>query len=678
MEDGDPGVIVSPNQEGGFSFSIEVEQPEHVPSEQEIAEMRRIEERTLTVQSFFEEIAPSRPIEYYYRSVSERFKVAIEDFDREKRGTAVKEFNTERYNKRYVSDQIAKLGLADSELLDYTRLVYQTSQTLGRGGEVFSFSRILSLIYSAENLDQARFIQTLSVNWKDRFLSESLDDRTYGRRSANFTSLLHGLIIPDMDAQDLSDPILMQRYEAYSDVYGYVYSLPENEQTSMVTGRFITRAMDVGKNFKDPEQVRRLLFLFQEMEDYPNKFTKDQFMEITSRYAIHHGLDDDALIGFRAYLLPALEMEDYQLAILQKGGNIWGMRVGEFGIADLLTHCYKLRLSPDQINQAIMVLRSVPGTSLEALEQNRLDGGTLAPVFGIMRDFIHDQRLYVHDVVSAMVRFYETGDTETLKNVVAKTDYLAEGGETWSLFDRKKYEELTPARVSGGYSEQTVMVTPIDVLKRLEINTIPIPDMPPVTTDSELNRLMNNLIRSKTGEITFGSIPRREIGQAFDYLNTGLELGMLEGRIGIEPNHLMAIAWLDRIGFQVLKRLTFEEQQTAYREDWFISLLRFQQLTASTSYDEKEFDQFMTQLKACPTYKEASVLIQQHVLVELDALARGYKADGREDVGFLWNGNVAHELIGLTDPKSAQSEFGRKQAIQDVRRKTEKGWHPGD
>lgn len=47
-------------------------------------------------------------------------------------------------------------------------------------------------------------------------------------------------------------------------------------------------------------------------------------------------------------------------------------------------------------------------------------------------------------------------------------------------------------------------------------------------------------------------------------------------------------------------------------------------------------------------------------------------------VDALWSGNIAHELIGLTDLRSAATEQGRKAIKEAGLRITEPSYHPGD
>ena len=59
--------------------------------------------------------------------------------------------------------------------------------------------------------------------------------------------------------------------------------------------------------------------------------------------------------------------------ILQRGGNIWGMRKGNFGVADFTTHCYAVKINPPNLNNLIMIAKEVPTTDSARFEQNRID-----------------------------------------------------------------------------------------------------------------------------------------------------------------------------------------------------------------------------------------------------------------------------------------------------------------
>lgn len=154
---------------------------------------------------------------------------------------------------------------------------------------------------------------------------------------------------------------------------------------------------------------------------------------------------------------------------------------------------------------------------------------------------------------------------------------------------------------------------------------------------------------------------------------------MGKNEVGIEPNYIQTLAWVDRKVFEQLQSLTYEDQTGAYKQDWFISILQFQELTSSPKdFDKDEFDNFIQQLKGSSSSEQAYKLIGMRILLNINTLARKYKHEGIEDVGALWSGNTSHELIGLINPRSAETEQGRKRIKEYVHRQQEPGYHPGD
>jgi len=50
-----------------------------------------------------------------------------------------------------------------------------------------------------------------------------------------------------------------------------------------------------------------------------------------------------------------------------------------------------------------------------------------------------------------------------------------------------------------------------------------------------------------------------------EFVITGI---MQSGEIGIDPNYIQALSWLERRAFETMRNLTYEDQSQAYRQDW--------------------------------------------------------------------------------------------------------------
>lgn len=269
-----------------------------------------------------------------------------------------------------------------------------------------------------------------------------------------------------------------------------------------------------------------------------------------------------------------------------------------------------------------------------------------------------------------MIDYYQTGDKSRLELLLAKTGgYLASPDRQTVIFDRNNYEREVEETVNGKKKK----VKTIEILKRLAENTKQVDDTPPNTSDAVLNEKMATLGRSEAMGRT-----RELLGEAYDYITARLVEMMDKREVGIEPDTLLALAWLERRGFEVLQKLTYEDQIGVYKQKWFHSILRFQELTTSPNrYDKVKFQSFLDQITQAKWGEEAYKLIGRRVLDHVNILARKYKSEGKDErTGGLWSGNSVHELIGLTDYRPAVTAYGKKH--REERQKPEQDRLKGD
>ena len=171
----------------------------------------------------------------------------------------------------------------------------------------------------------------------------------------------------------------------------------------------------------------------------------------------------------------------------------------------------------------------------------------------------------------------------------------------------------------------------------------------------------------------------KTLESAFVCVNDKLKNMMAHGDIGIEPNMIFALAWLEGKGFEKLQSLTFEDQLSAYAESWFAAILEFQELTASpSSFDPEEFQKFLGRVKRENSMMDAYRLIVSRTLDKMAALGEIYKAKGMADTDPVWSGNIADQLIGLRDLRKASTTQGKKAVEEEKRKILEPDYHPGD
>lgn len=538
-------------------------------------------------------------------------------------------------------------------------------------GQDVDLSIVGNFAHIAESFERGKLYQQLAEQWKAKFLAGVSGDN-FEERKRIFIGLVTDLsgVTRSPRPPERSIKETIDLFDSISEVYDYVYLENPNPNKGILQ-KLVLGARNIGLCRNDADQVRRFFRTLKNIEGLEDQELAERFLNTVGRYASSHGLTDEAEEGLQKKLLPAIQSNDPQVEILLRGGNIWGMHPGDFGAGDFIVHAYTLRITPAHINELLITLRGIPATDLARLEQNRLDGLTLAAPFGALRDFLHDQRPYAHEVIEAMVAYYDAGDNKQLLSVLGKTDpgYLGSEDRRAKLLDRSRYDTPTAERRADG-NLQKETVKPIDVLRRLNENTKPIGDIPPVTSDEAFNKLLQRLVEDND---------KTQLQKALDYASNKLITMMQKEEVGIEPNLILTFAFLDKKCFQTLQKLKYEDQAGAYKENWFASILRFQGLTASAdNYSETDFQDFVARVKNSSSMEEAYGLVSGRILEHLYALVKIYKGKGREDTGFLWSGNTSHELIGLTELKPAQTEIGRRTANEEKRSRIEGFYHPGD
>lgn len=655
----------------------------YVPTPQEQEKKKILEQRKSLVKPILDRYIPDSPylnstIEDFYQDIAKRRNKSVADLTDSELDDAEYYFLTRNEEKEKLVNNFAETSIPEDDLDEFINIAFETGNQFSPDNKKMRMGMVGDIRYCSDSLERARQYQQFAYTWKEKFLNGT-DEATFKKRLIGFEQVLVGLSGANISPRPASRSAeeTSKLFVAFTELYDYVYSLPADYDKESL-GNLITWGKRSGLDNHDPEQVRRMMDIFKKSEAEEDKVLLAKFIDSVGRYADNHGLNERSVEGLLGKLLPALKRKDFQVDVLTNGGNIWGMKQGEFGTGDFLINAYANEVTPLSINKSLMALREIPTTSLSKFEQNRDDALSLRASFGILRDVIHDQRPYVHELLEAMVNFYDTGDKTKLMVILARDDYFNSEDRQNMLQNKKNYDLEIQGSVKGENAQGEEMQKPtkaIEILRRLVENTKPIEDNPPITSDLELNCLMVSLHETISNQPDF----REKTGHAIDYVNNKL-VGMMEKHeIGIEPNQVLAIAWLERQGFNTLQGMKFEDQIGAFKQEWFTSLLKFHELTASSSeFSEDEFRTFLNSVKGAESDVEAYKLVASRVLDHADKLGGIYRKSGKTDVGALWSGNLTHELIGLTDPKPTTTEQGRKFLQERKQREIEPGYHQGD
>lgn len=622
----------------------------------DVDELPQISEKEATERSFIEGVVNKLFPEPNFEELVKG--VTIEDKDEEV-FYSKRDFKDK---KEYLINTVFGMGIKQDEVEEYLSILFSTTVKLESDREYVPIVQVSQLSAASESLEKAKFWVSAFDKWKEEFINEDQDDTVMRGRINEFMREMEKISASNTGTRSNRPPFRSiensgQMVDISMQIYQFCHSL-ENESYSSQVTKDLLAGKGIIQNDKDyervPEKLENYLDLAKNILTTNPKFF-GLVVDRAARYAQNHKFSETNVIGFEKKIALALESGDEQVKPLVKPNNSWGMKKDDFGIADFVCHAYCQKVTPENLNDLMMITREVPTTDFARFEQNRKDALLLRSPFQALRDFIHDQRPGVHEVLVAMVDYYESGDDSKLKELLPKAEgYLSAPDRTAHILNKDNYERIIETESA------------IDILKRLVKNTEPVVMEAPVTSDLDINEKIAKLLKSKK-EKEF--IPDDDLEQLLGSTNQKLIDWIKKGEIGIEPNMVLALSLIERQGFEKLQAMSFENQNEVHKKFWFKELLKFQELTASPSsdFDEADFENFLATLSKVEArgFDSAGIvackLIGERVMNNLYKLAAKYRKEGKtERVGALWSGNVAHELIGMIDLRKADSVYGKR------------------
>ena len=374
-------------------------------------------------------------------------------------------------------------------------------------------------------------------------------------------------------------------------------------------------------------------------------------------YSAGHGVDERTVKGFNEVVFPLMEANDRNVESLMEISNNFGTVAGAYGIADYTIECLISKYEPGEINKMLRVYSEIPTSDFAKFEQNRMDASHLQGTIIGGRDFIHDERIGTHETLAAMLDYYNHKDDEDAAKYQARLQELEDQygfGILPNALDLDRYDKPVNTKKITDSDE-----TAIDILRRLVKNTEAVPLETPETDDKELNDLLaeiHPLISEKSGAVR---VDIGEIGPAITRLNQIITEN--RGKQGIMPSTVSAIAYLDKLSAYALRDCSKSELPELPFDPHFKEIVRFSQLTSSTSYSEREFEEHYNEILAnsggayeddqidTRLTNEAYRTLHQWIVGNSNALASQYN---KKDVtkrfsSAVWSGNLSDELIGL-------------------------------
>ena len=388
--------------------------------------------------------------------------------------------------------------------------------------------------------------------------------------------------------------------------------------------------------------------------------------QVFCRYVNDHGVEAGTVEGFRNVIFPLLEQRDDEVRPIVEGGNAYGVAVGTYGVADYVEECLLSSYNPKDINKLVRIYHEIPTSDYEKFEQNRKDAARLQGTIIGGRDFIHDERPGINEMLVAMKDYYDNRESDSVDDYRRHLEELEEKyhfGVLPNAFNVEAYEK--PIEYMGsGYNDAGVGnpdETALDVLNRLIENTRPNLLKVPGTKDAELNELMEKIsptLNERTGEV---SADFDRVCAAVTKLNEIILQN--KGNQGVYPSLISAVAFLDKMSAYAIRSASKRDLQELPFAPGFKEIVRFSQLSCSMKYDESDFDKKYQQIidKFSEAYKDDNVdsslvadgyrMLNRYILNNVQDLSKHYtsKSTTKRFSEAVWSGNLSDELIGLFD-----------------------------
>ncbi len=430
---------------------------------------------------------------------------------------------------------------------------------------------------------------------------------------------------------------------------------------------------------EDGEKVLDALILVAEERVMPllqEKTTTTNYM--IKRQLLNTALEKNYELEFLDYLrdtvFPMINAEDARIDDFIDGRALRG----GYRIRDYEFECMTQKVSPRAINRLLMQRSELPTRSIQALEQNRIDALAIEDVVVPDHGFIHDQEPMTHDVIAAMVEYYDAansgddagklnGATERLARVLKEAQSIGRrygGLEDLQemAFDLKNYDRRIAGVIDDdGIAERSYNEPAIEVLRRLEKNTrLESFEVPRVANEKwrELMEAVKIRVNPENGKIR---ADWQSVGGLVKHANDWLVA--MQEKYGIFADNMEAIAFTERAATFALRNVTEKQRgELAYDEN-FKEMVRFQELIGSfENYDDRKFEEFYERFRSMQNEQSAErgyegfAYLQRRILENSRGLAKEYRKEGNPERAMrMQSGNLLHELVGLTDMRPPET-----------------------
>lgn len=345
------------------------------------------------------------------------------------------------------------------------------------------------------------------------------------------------------------------------------------------------------------------------------------------------------------------------------------------GLGDFAILCGISEPTPVGFANAMLALREVPSTNIGKFDENRMTASKLDIWFpGQLHELVHEQEPYARAVIKGLITYFETGDP---------SEYQAAAQLTENLQDQEIRDSVLHPEIPSAGSVHSVEGY-LDVLRKLDRDLdITMGDIPVTYTSLDIELL----------EIEDWNAENTEKGLIA--LNNYLEDVQTRNKQrkhkeGINFRIIELATWIENKVFESMQQVTYEQQQTFFKSDFFREALRFKSLTCSnTEFNQEEFDQWIKTIQETPVrnFEKAYHIANEKIISNIKDVDAETKKRGRVHREGLWSGTLDYQLMSFVNYRPANTAITKRDREERVKAQgvtfgkgTESRFmmHPGD
>lgn len=388
---------------------------------------------------------------------------------------------------------------------------------------------------------------------------------------------------------------------------------------------------------------------------------------LLSRYAEVHPINNERVEAYIENVTPMVDKKDPEVQRLWDNQNkISGFasipyKGDRFGASDFCIHALTSEINPTNVQELLLAHRDVFADNYATYEQNRNDAYELEGILIDYRGFIHREAPGEHEILSAMLKFYDTRNNpeeHEKAEVELRKIYEKYGPNGYNyylgdhMFDLDNYEQEEQQREGNGFRTGRKEKV-VDALRRLVENTDPKILEKPKVEDVQLNGLIQNMhldINKQSGE---AYVDFKEVGKVVRRMNELLR--ERQGKTGIKPSEVKTVAFVERIATFAMRGISEKDRQELPFDPDFKEICRFAELTSqSDNYDESDFEDFWKKFSWIRDFDDKDEIAEHFKVLPGRRLAqlRGLPEKTpflKRKAEALWSGNLNNELLGLVD-----------------------------